>query len=58
MSSGGKAQFSNPNCKKDCTKRVMEKIDFEYDDITASDYDQCHKAACLGYMNPQCLAKY
>jgi hypothetical protein len=41
MSSGGQAQFSNLNCKKDYTKRVTEKIDIKYDDTIASDYKQC-----------------
>jgi hypothetical protein len=39
MSSGGKAQFKNPNCKIDCTKIAMEKLDIEYDDTIASDYE-------------------
>jgi hypothetical protein len=39
MSSGGIAQFSNPNWKRDSTKRVTEKIDIEYGDTIASDYE-------------------
>jgi hypothetical protein len=31
----------------------MEKIDIEYDDTIASDYEEYQKAACLGYVNPQ-----
>jgi hypothetical protein len=52
MSSGGKVRFKNPNYKRDCTKIAIDKIDIEYDDTIASDYEQCHKAACLGYVNP------
>jgi hypothetical protein len=51
LSSSGKARFKNPNCKKDCTKIATAKIDIKYDDTIASDYEQCQKAACLGYMN-------
>jgi hypothetical protein len=58
MSSGGKIRFSNPDCKRHCTKRVTEKIDNEYDDTIASDYKQCQKAACLEYVNPQGIAKW
>jgi hypothetical protein len=38
MSSGGNIQFKNPNCKRDCTKIAMEKIDIEYNDTIAFDY--------------------
>jgi hypothetical protein len=57
MSSGGKVGDSNPKCKRDCTKRVMKKIDIEYDDTIASDYEQYQKAACLGYVHPQYIVK-
>jgi hypothetical protein len=57
MSSGGKARFKNLNYKSDYTKIATEKIDIKYDDTIASDYDQCQKAACLGYVNPQGIAK-
>jgi hypothetical protein len=30
----------------------MKKIDIEYDDTIASDYEQCQTAAYLGYVNP------
>jgi hypothetical protein len=58
MSSDGKARFSNPNCKRDCIKRVTEKIDIKYYDTIASAYEQCQKAACLGYVNPQDIANW
>ena len=58
MSKVGKIRFSNPRCEKDCTKKVTEKIDIEYDDTIASDYEQCQKAACLGYVSPQGVAKW
>jgi hypothetical protein len=58
MSTGGKVQFKTPNCKKSSTKIPTEKIDIEYDNTTASDYEQCQKAACLGYVNPQGIAKW
>jgi hypothetical protein len=57
MSSKDNAQFKNPNCKWDCIKIATEKIDIEYDDTIASDYEQCQKAVCLGYVNPQGIAK-
>jgi hypothetical protein len=57
MSSGGKVQFKNTNCKMDHTKRAMKKIDIQYDDNIACDYEQCQKAASLGYVNPQGMAK-
>jgi hypothetical protein len=57
MSSGGKARFRNPDCKRDCTKRLTEKIDIEYDKTMTCDYEQCQKAASLGYVNPQGIAK-
>jgi hypothetical protein len=44
--------------KRDCTKIATEKIDIKYDDTIASDYEQCQKAACLGYVNPQGIAKW
>jgi hypothetical protein len=56
ISSGSNLQFSNPNCKRDWTKRITEKIDIEYNNTIASDYEQCQKAASLGYVNPQGLA--
>jgi hypothetical protein len=58
ISSSGKARFKNPNCKKNCTKIATEKIDIEYDDTIASECEQCHKAVCLGYVNPQGIAKW
>jgi hypothetical protein len=57
MSSGSKARFKNPNCKRDCTKIAMNKIDIKYDDTIVSDYKQCQKSVCLGYVNPQGIAK-
>jgi hypothetical protein len=36
----------------------MEKIDIEYDDTIASDSEQCQIAACMGYVNPQGIAKW
>jgi hypothetical protein len=36
---------------------AMEKVDIVYDNIIASDYEQCLKPACLGYVNPQGIAK-
>jgi hypothetical protein len=57
MSGGGKARFKNPNCKRDCTKIAMEKIDIKYDDTIGSNYEQCQKAAYVGYVNPQGIAK-
>jgi hypothetical protein len=58
ISSGGKTRFSNPNCKSDCTKRVTEKIDIEYDDTIASDNKQSQNAAYLEHVNPQGIAKW
>jgi hypothetical protein len=58
MLSGSKVRFKHPICKKDCTKIATETIDIEYNDTIASDYDQCQKAACLGYVNPQGIAKW
>jgi hypothetical protein len=58
MSSGGKVRFKNPNCNRNCTKIATEKIDIDYDDTIASDDEQCQKAACLGYVNPQGIAKW
>jgi hypothetical protein len=57
MSSDGKAYFSYSNCKRDCINRVTEIIDISYDDTIASDYEQCQKAACFGYVNPQAMNK-
>jgi hypothetical protein len=58
ISSGGNTRFNNPNCKKDYTKIALEKIDINYDDTIASDYEHCQKAGCLRYLNPQGIAKW
>jgi hypothetical protein len=58
LSSRGNAQFKNPNCKRDCTKLATEKKDIKYDDTIASDYEQCPKVACFGYVNSQGIAKW
>jgi hypothetical protein len=58
MSSGGKAQLKNLNCKLDCTKITREKIDIEYDNTIVSDYEQSQKVAYVGYVNPQGIAKW
>jgi hypothetical protein len=58
MSRYSKAGFKNPNCKRDCTKMAAENLDIEYNDTIASDYEQCLKVACLGYVNPQGIAKW
>jgi hypothetical protein len=53
MSSSGKAQLKNSNCKRVCTKIATKKTDIEYDNTIASDYEQCQEAVCLGYVNLQ-----
>jgi hypothetical protein len=58
MLSGGKSRFSNLNCIRDCTNRVTEKIDIEYDETIASDYEQCQKVEFFGYLNPQGIVKW
>jgi hypothetical protein len=58
ISSGGKGRFSNPNCKRDDTNRVKDKIGIKYDDTIASDYEQSQTIACLGYVNLQDIAKW
>jgi hypothetical protein len=56
LSSNGKARFKNTNCKRNCIKIAIKKIDIKYDDTIAFDYEQYQKAQCLGYMNPQGIA--
>jgi hypothetical protein len=43
--------------KEDYTKIATKKIDIEYDDTIASNYNSYQKAACLGYVNPQGIAR-
>jgi hypothetical protein len=57
ISSGDKAWFSNLDCEMDWKNRGTAKIDIDYDDTLASDYEQCHQAVCLGYVKPQCMDK-
>jgi hypothetical protein len=42
----------------DYTKLAREKIDIEYDDTIAFDYEQYQKVVCLGYVNPQGILKW
>jgi hypothetical protein len=58
ISSGGKARFKNPNCKENYSKIATANIDIQYDDTIAFNYEQCRKAAYLGYVNPQGIAKW
>jgi hypothetical protein len=53
-----RARFNHPNCYIDYIKIAMEKIDIEYNETIAFDSEQSQKAVCVGYVNPQEIAKW
>jgi hypothetical protein len=52
-SKDGKILFSSHNYLTDCSKLVMEKTDFEYNDPPAFNYNHWTAMPCLEYVNPQ-----
>jgi hypothetical protein len=52
-STSSNARIQNSHCNRDGTNLAIEKRDLEYNDTIASDYDQCEKPGCLGYVNSQ-----
>jgi hypothetical protein len=57
MAKDSKVRFSSPTYQWDYTKSVTDKIDIEYYNTIASDYEQCQPATCLGYINLKSFAK-